>query len=154
NNGNYIPILGDFTNPGAVQVGAAGSPLWDAKFANFAPRVGAAYQLRKQPGWETVIRSGFGLFFDLGTGLGAIAPWTVGYPGLLSNSFTTGVVFPIADAQAVLPVINLSNPPAAQRFYVFPAGHQLPRTFEWNFAIQQSLGRAQSLTVTYAGASG
>ena len=48
------------SNPLALVPGA----LWHTKFNNFAPRVGAAYQVTP----KTVVRGGFGLFYDLGYG--------------------------------------------------------------------------------------
>lgn len=46
-----------------------GTPLFKSN-ANFAPRVGASYQLRTNPGWETTLRGGAGLYYDLGLTLG------------------------------------------------------------------------------------
>ena len=38
--------------------------LWHTRYGNFAPRLGAAYQVTP----KTVVRGGFGLFYDLGYG--------------------------------------------------------------------------------------
>ena len=48
------------SNPLAVVPGA----LWHTRFDNFAPRIGAAYQITP----KTVVRGAFGLFYDLGYG--------------------------------------------------------------------------------------
>src|SRR5208283_2907895 len=48
------------SNPVALVAG----PLWSTRYANFGPRFGAAYQVTPQ----TVVRGGFGLFYDLGYG--------------------------------------------------------------------------------------
>ena len=48
------------SNPLALVPGA----LWHTKYNNFAPRFGAAYQITP----KTVVRGGFGLFYDLGYG--------------------------------------------------------------------------------------
>ena len=48
------------SNPLAVVPGA----LWHTRFDNFAPRIGAAYQVTPR----TVVRGGFGLYYDLGYG--------------------------------------------------------------------------------------
>src|SRR5581483_11691852 len=40
--------------------------IWNTDLAAFAPRVGAAYQITP----KTVVRAGFGLFYDLGFGFG------------------------------------------------------------------------------------
>ena len=47
---------------GPFGLAPAGTPLWHTRFDNLAPRAGAAFQLTPQ----TVLRGGFGLFYDLG----------------------------------------------------------------------------------------
>ena len=53
----------------------AGTPLWHTRFNNFAPRVGGAFQLTPQ----TVLRGGFGRYYDLGYG-GALAGTMIYFP--------------------------------------------------------------------------
>src|SRR5580700_8150826 len=49
--------------------------LWHTRFSNFAPRIGAAYQVTP----KTVVRGGFGLFYDLGYG-NAVGNGSDSYP--------------------------------------------------------------------------
>jgi len=67
------------SNPLAVVPGA----LWHTRFANLAPRVGAAYQVTP----KTVVRGGFGLFYDLGYGNVGSA---TGFFPYARNSFVLG----------------------------------------------------------------
>ncbi len=57
-------LTGNLSNPSSLGVAPAGAPLWQTPYLNFAPRLGAAYEVRTQTGWETVVRSGGGVFFD------------------------------------------------------------------------------------------
>ena len=61
-------------------LGTPGSSLWDTSYLNFAPRLGLAYQLNRTAGWETVVRGGLGLLYDLGNGTAALNPWMGGFP--------------------------------------------------------------------------
>src|SRR5260370_4609078 len=57
--GNPPYTLDQITNLATSMVAPKGTPLWQTTHGNFAPRLGAAYQLRQKPGRETVIRGGF-----------------------------------------------------------------------------------------------
>ncbi len=153
NNGNYFPLRGNYSDPSSVVVGKVGSALWETKYHNFAPRIGLAYRLRDTQGWSTILRAGAGLFYDLGYGYSVIAPWLNGFPNALNLS-QTRIAFPISSGQATLPVVDFNNPPSGATFYTYPADLALPRTWQWNTAIQQSMGRAQTLTVSYVAALG
>ena len=52
-----------------------------------------------------------------------------------------------------MPPVLTTNPPVST-ILVADAHLKLPRTFEWNGAFEQSLGRSQSLSLTYIGAAG
>ena len=54
------------SNPLAMVPGA----FWHTRFDDFAPRFGAAYQITP----KTVLRGGFGFFYDLGYGASASLP--------------------------------------------------------------------------------
>ena len=60
--------------------------------------------------------------------------------------------FPLSDSDAAPPVFTTS-PPVPYLAVVDPS-HVLPRTYEWNAAVEQTLGKAEVLTLTYVGAGG
>jgi hypothetical protein len=60
--------------------------------------------------------------------------------------------FPLSAANAA-PVPFTTTPPVVYLAVVNPH-HVLPRTYEWNAAVERTLGKAEVLTVTYLGAAG
>lgn len=152
NNGNYVPLEGNLST-GDVTVGPAGSPLWNTQYTNFAPRVGWAYQLRQNPGWETVLRAGVGLFYDIGSEGAAYDSFATGFPNLQFTE-AAGLSYPITPAEATLPAVNLTNPAPGSSFQVYSRNLASPRTWQWNVAIQQALGSVQTITVSYVAAAG
>jgi len=147
--GNTFPsVLEGLGTGGPVTLLPKGTPLYHSQWANFAPRIGAAYRLRETPGHETVIRAGFGTFYDTGAGVIAI-PFDHIYPYFGSVVYNN-VTFPLTPAQA--PPVPGVNPP--QQFWAADPHLKLPYTLQWNVAVQQSLGASQSLTVSYIGSAG
>jgi hypothetical protein len=148
-------IKGNITDPASLQLAAKGTPLWQTSWANVSPRLSAAYILRTTSGFETVVRGGFGVFFDTGQQEGS-----QGFqgPGFQALKFFGGIFgkpssFPLSVPQITPPIIN---PPAVPygTFYAFPSHLSLPFTLQWNVSAAQALGRSQSLTVSYVGANG
>jgi hypothetical protein len=129
----------------------AGTPLYGTTYANFAPRFGVAYQASSQPGRETVVRSGLGIFYDLGTGV--IGEAAESFPHFRRRT-VTGVPFPLNGAAAPPSFPSLDPPYSGQTFLVFDPTINLPRTYQWNFAVQQSLGTMQTISASYVGATG
>jgi hypothetical protein len=136
-------------NPPTIALAPRGTPLYDTNYGNVAPRVGAAYQLRQAGNWATVLRGGFGIFYDLGSGsLGGDSTF---FPYDATKTLILAP-FPLSPQDAAPPVIT-TNPPANTMLVADP--HlKLPRTYEWNVAVEQSLGNNQSLSLTYVGAVG
>src|SRR5262249_12373035 len=149
-HGHLPYTLDQITNLSTAQVAPAGTPLWKTTYRNFAPRVGVAYQLRQSAGWETVVRGGIGVFYDLGNTYASNGYLGVGIG--LSRTITN-VPFPLTAAQIALPPPSVS-PPYNATVVAFDPHLQLPYTLQWNGAIEQSLGRSQALTITYVGAAG
>lgn len=131
---------------------ATGEPLWKTTYNNFAPRIGAAYRLRDQLGRETVLRGGFGVFYDAGNNQGSAG--FSAYPFVIVKP-VTNVSYPLSATQlAPLPLPNLSNPTfPLTTVNVFDPTLKLPYTLQWNFAVAQSLGNDQALTVSYVGSA-
>jgi len=136
------------TSPNTWTIAPQGTALWRTTWYNVAPRLGVAYILRDTPGWETVVRSGGGVFFDTGQQLGALTFW--GGPGFSAFSGLTLAPFPVAAASIVPVIVNPPAPPYS--LLVGYAPHlQLPYTLEWNTSIEQAMGRFQTVTVSYVG---
>jgi len=147
---NLYTLTG-FDDTATAQVAPAGTPLYGATHANFAPRLGFAYQMSQHRSLETVVRGGFGAFYDLGTGV--IGEAAEAFPHFRQRT-VTGVVFPLNAAAAPPSLPSLYPPYSNQSFVVFDPRLRLPRTYEWNIAVQQSLGATQSISASYVGAAG
>src|SRR5262249_3446759 len=106
-HGHLPYTLDQITNLSTAQVAPAGTPLWKTTYRNFAPRVGVAYQLRQSAGWETVVRGGIGVFYDLGNTYASNGYLGVGIG--LSRTITN-VPFPLTAAQIALPPPSVSPP--------------------------------------------
>jgi hypothetical protein len=152
NNGDLVPLLGNYAT-GSVTAGRAGSPLWKQRYGNVAPRAGAAWKFNRQPGRETVIRAGGGLFHDGGIAEASSQPWVNGYPAAQANVLLSSSL-PVNPSEARLPAVNLAQPPSGNHFFMFPSNLKSPRVGEWNVAIEQAFGKDQTLTVSYVGSAG
>ena len=62
------------------------------------------------------------------------------------------IPFPLRPLDAAPPVLT-TNPPVEDLIVADP-DLKLPRTYQWNIAVEQSLGSSQSLSLTYVGALG
>ena len=145
-------------NPATMTLAPPGAPLYDTTYGNVAPRVGFAYQFGSGANWTSVLRGGFGIFYDQGYGsLGLLSPYfpfnsarIIGPSSCPSGN--TGICFPLSAQNATPPPFSTSPPVVT---IVVPDSHlELPRTYEWNAAVEQSLGISQSLTLAYVGGIG
>ncbi len=152
-NGLKPVMVAGVDNLSTATLAPANTPIYKTSYTGFAPRVGAAYQLIQNSGKETVLRGGFGVYYDLGSG-GATAGFT-GFP-FQSSSFTAGVPFPVPAALAVpppFPLVSLPLDPNNSLFASNPA-LKLPRTFQWNLSLERSLGQHQTVTLSYVASAG
>jgi hypothetical protein len=149
-NGNDPPALtGDIDNLAGLDLAPKGSPLWKTTYNNFAPRFGVAYRLFDKPGRETVVRGGFGVFYDTGNGQGSAgfdrAPF-------VPTRSVTNLALPLSPSLVVPPSFTFAAP--YPLFISFDPSLRLPYTLQWNLAAEQSLGTHQSLTMSYVGNAG
>jgi hypothetical protein len=156
--GISLPRLSGFslTDLSNLALGPAGRPAYDTHFANVAPRIGGAYRLLTGDDWGLVLRAGFGLFYGLAS-TEIANPSAIGGPyypyGSIANYATA--VFPTKpdDPDAQLPPVAPPNAANANTLYGLDPNLNLPYALQWNAALEQSLGKAQSFTLSYIGAS-
>jgi Carboxypeptidase regulatory-like domain/TonB dependent receptor len=132
-------------NLATMTLAPPGTPLWHPQKDDFAPRLGLAWQ----PLPNLVLRAGAGIFYDLG--YSAVANGTSAFPYVQQKSILN-TSFPLSAAQAAPPPFT-TTPPVSYLVAVDP-NHLSPRTYEWNAAVESTLGKAGVLTVTYLGAAG
>jgi hypothetical protein len=136
-------------NPATMTLAPRGTPLYETTYGNFAPRIGLAYQFGGLRNWGAALRAGFGVFYDLGQGsLGGVSSF---FPYNVDRNFSSAP-FPLSPADSAPPPLT-TNLPAATMLISDP--HlKLPRTYQWNVALEQSIGTNQSISATYVGAIG
>jgi hypothetical protein len=151
NHGNdAYTLLGDISNPNSLTLAPKGTALWKTPFYNFAPRLGVAWTVHNDPGWETVLRAGGGVFFDTNNEVAALGYGGIGFTALQELA---GIPAPVTAAQLNF-APSTAPPYTSSTIYAFPEHLQLPYTLEWNVSLQQSLGKAQALTLSYVGSNG
>lgn len=133
------------SNPSTWTLAPQGTPLWITGWHNFAPRLSIAYVIRSSARYETVARGGAGLFYDTGQQL---ASQGFEGPGFSQLSFFSSVAFPLSPSDASPPIVNPPSPPY-NTVFGFPHDLQLPYTLQWNASVEQALGKAQVLSVSY-----
>jgi hypothetical protein len=139
------------TKLASMALAPAGTSMWKTRYANFAPRVGLAYQAHTAPGHETVVRAGFGMFYDMPYATALQGYWGTGY-----MAYSTLVAQPFPASQA-----NYDSSPSASSAapynsitYGFNPHLRTPYTMQWNAAVEQGLGSNQTLLVNYVAAAG
>jgi hypothetical protein len=144
-NGTPPFTVSEVTNLATTTLAPAGTALWRPQRDDFAPRLGFAWQANP----NLVVRAGAGVFYDLG--YSDIANAMISFPYIQEN-LISGTSFPLNPSAATPPPFT-TNPPASAMSVVDP-NHVLPRTYEWNAAIEHSILSADALTLTYIGAGG
>ena len=139
-----------YEDPRTVRLAARGTPLYETRYGNFAPRVGAAYQLSQKPGREMTVRGGVGVFYDLGSGI--ISQTASGFPYFRQRNFLDGTPFPLPEEAAQPAPFSLQPP--ANSIYGAVRGLRLPLIWQWNVAVERALGRSDAVSVSYVGAAG
>lgn len=126
-------------------------------FGNIGPRIGLAYQITP----ETVIRSGYGIFFG-------VPP----YAGVFTGPMYTATTPWVPSINGVTPTFTLDNPyPQGYNQYEgsangllaamssgvsapIPAEMRAPYNQQWNFAVQHTLLQNLLVEAAYAGNKG
>jgi Carboxypeptidase regulatory-like domain/TonB-dependent Receptor Plug Domain len=148
-DGQALYTVQGLENPQTLAVAPAGARFYRATYNNFAPRVGIAYQMSDRQGWERVLRAGFGIFYDLGSG--SLANGSVSFP-YLRRKVLSNVAYPL-DSSLNEP-LPFSLAPPIGRINAATPGLELPYTMQWNVTIEQSLGAKRAFAASYVGAAG
>ena len=148
-NGNQPLTVTGLDNVANLALSPQRTALYKTPYDDFAPRLGIAFN--PFAGKGTVIRAGFGLFYDLGYAFTGSAYSTTVYP------FTTTIS--LANASLSAPALNTPpgpvnlNPPYGRLFAYYP-GYDLPYTMQYNVTIEQPVSRGGVIYVAYVGADG
>jgi hypothetical protein len=147
-NGNLPVTVRGLSNFRTATLAPAGSKLYDTKYANFAPRVGLSWQASRSLG--TVVRGGFGMFYDLGYSFAGTALSPGNYPFSRSTIYSN---IRIDDSRLFGTAGALNTNPPYPRLFAYAEGYKLPYTLQYSFAVEQPLGAATSFELSYVGAA-
>ncbi|HXW93417.1 MAG TPA: carboxypeptidase regulatory-like domain-containing protein [Terriglobales bacterium] len=149
--------VNEVNDPTNTALAPLGTSLWHTTYHNFAPRIGVAYLLRSSQGWDTVLRGGFGVFYDLGDQAAGRAANVFNYP-YGANNFLLGeplggpvLPFPLTHVEAPPSSVTLTPPLSIT---AFNPNLEMPYTLQWNLAVEQSLGTNQAFSLSYVGSAG
>jgi hypothetical protein len=150
-NGPLPYTLDQITNLATAKLAPQGTPMWNTYYRGFAPRLGVVYSLHDSPAYQTVLRGGFGLFYDLGSNF---AGYGLGNGvGFSTSAVYPGAAFPLTPQQSTLSAPSIASPYQALVNATDP-NLILPRTWQWNVSVEQGLGANRALTMSYVGDAG
>ena len=152
-----MPVAGFQVRGGLTFAGVDGQPrtVWNSNPHNFAPRAGLAWA----PDKKTVVRAGYGWFYDLArqnaiqTGFSRstslVASQDTGrtYLDSLESPFPSGFMLPTGSSLG-----RMTN--VGQGLSVFPNQLLNPYVERWEFTVQRSLGSRAVLEIGYVGNRG
>jgi hypothetical protein len=145
----------NLSNLSTLALARSGTSPYSTTYGNIAPRLGAAYQVSKRQGWETVFRGGFGVFYDLASQEVGNSLSFAQYPfGAVTR--IRGGTYPLSSAQSTPPPITVDGVSgvSAQGTKGYDPNLKLPYTLQWNIAVEQALGSGQTISASYVGAAG
>lgn len=139
-----------------------GSQLYNGDWNNIMPRIGIAWKPKGLPG--TVIRTGAGIFYQVplpgsnnnSAGFAAQADYStpdngITAPFYLREGFPGGLASPqLGPGFGAVRV----GQPAALSFDFVAQDRRLGYTMQWNFSVQQDIGRNSIVEVSYLGTVG
>ena len=123
-------------DPTTLKLSAPGSSLWDTRFLNFGPRVGAAYEITD----DLILRGGAGIIYDLGQDRSG-------------DIFANSIPFVSGGAVFNSPFPFVTSPNSDLPLMAFDPHLKVPYVISWNASLQQRLGR-QTISAAYLGSSG
>ena len=122
-----------FFNPAGGGVTLGQQPLWPASYRNFAPRLGAAYQLSRDG--RTVLRAAAGLFYDSSL---SIATDLINGGPLSISTFVSQMYAPFSTLLT----------------YGLMPGLKMPRLLQWNVSLDHAFGARDVVSLGYVASTG
>jgi hypothetical protein len=145
--GTVLAAWENTSTPAAIALAPPGTSLWKTTYTNFAPRFGIAYSLTQKG--DFVLRAGGGLFYDLA--VGQTAQLATSFPNF-SSALPATVSLPMVGTVPSLPVLSSQPPFSSAQGYA--SDLSLPRSYQWNVALEKSFGARQAISATYVGQAG
>jgi len=150
---NFPAVTGfNLNNLSNLALAATATSPYKTTWGNFAPRLGLAYQLTQSQDWQTVLRAGAGIFYDLASSEvgNRVAP---AYP-FGSIGFPPSSTFPLTPALSAPAPITRPSPSNPGVLEGFDPNLKLPYTVQWNTTVEQALGKQQRISASYIGSIG
>lgn len=122
---------------------------------NFAPRLGLAYRLTP----NTVLRAGYGRFYQLFERIGSEDQMELNLPWLVNNVVSTSSTTQTVNNMRVATGFNLSLDPSSVdptkvRLRAVNTANVMPSIDQWNAGFQRALPLEMVLTMDYVGTKG
>lgn len=152
-SGDRLPYqIEGLDSPLTATLAEPGTPLWETKWDNFAPRIGFGLALSEKN--DLVLRGGFGIYYDTGQGTALRGYSSFPYNVFKTISSPAQLRFPANDADLQPPFLDQAPPPYSSSFFVFDHDLELPYTRQWSLTLEKGLGRDQVVSAGYVGAQG
>ncbi len=134
------------SNPLALVPGPCGTPGWEILLR------ASAQPTRSIP--STVLRGGFGFFYDLGYGDIGLAAF--GFPYYRSEfpPVAPGTPFDLSNPFSSLRPFSTAIDSAWNEISAVDPNLRVPFTQQWNAAVERQLGAKETLSATYVGSFG
>lgn len=139
--------LTNLGTPDKISLAPSGTPIYSTQYRDFAPRAGVSFEASTRPGWETVIRTGAGVYYAAGNDY---ATWSLSNPPLNSGTTIYRVPFPLNTSPSP-PTSTLSQP---YGYFAAYRDFHSPYVVHWDVALEQAIGTQQVFTASYVGSMG
>jgi len=125
----------NLANLSSLALAPPGTAPFQTTYGNFAPRIGVAYQISTNPTWQSVVRGGFGVFYDLVDSETGNLAYSASYPFganhvLFGPALGGTSTFPFTQTDAARPAVTPSD-----GILAFDPHLRLPYTLQWNVTL-------------------
>ena len=146
--GTTVAAWENVNKPATLALAPFGTPLWNTTYTDFAPRLGLAYKLTAAG--DFVVRAAWGVFYDLASD--AVGNLGTDFPNTAS-ALAFNIPVPLTDVTPFIPAFSI-QPPFPNPSNGFAPGLKLPRSYQWNVALEKSFRGQQAVSLTYVGQAG